>query len=122
MRKPMSEERIAELLKHYQEERYMDTYCGVSELVAEVRRRGERIKELEIPMAGELWRMAMRSGTPEQVEKLTAFLIERGAEDLMEGSGAGSGRRGPGEKQERPPANRGGCCDACGGTDGERRA
>lgn len=47
------------------------------ELCAEVRRRGKRIRELELCIAGEAWQGAMRGGTPEQVEKLTAFIIER---------------------------------------------
>jgi hypothetical protein len=115
MPEPMSEEQVrtCELLFDglVGEEEPILKGAGL-QLVAEVRRRGERIKELEIFMAGELWRMAMRSGTPEQVEKLTTFLIERGAEDLMEGSGAGSGRRGPGEKQEGPPVNRGEASDS----------
>jgi len=111
MLEPMNEEEI-EAFDWAVREGYGLSPQENSLLIAEVRRRGERIKELEIFMAGELWRMAMRSGTPEQVEKLTTFLIERGAEDLMEGSGAGSGRRGPGEKQEGPPVNRGEASDS----------
>jgi hypothetical protein len=49
--------------------------------IAEFKAALARVKELEIFIAGEAWREAMRRGTPEQVEKLTTFLIEKEAPD-----------------------------------------
>jgi len=50
-----------------------DVDDGLSEIKAAL----ARLKELEVFIAGEAWREAMRHGTPEQVEKLTAFLIDK---------------------------------------------
>ena len=117
MPEPMSEDWLAELERGwiYDGEFPMEEVVKLDtvkqELVAEVRRRGRRIRELELYIAEEAWRVAMHSGTPEQVEKLTTFLIERkgtdGPEGSTEASGAAEGRRGPGEKQEGPSANHG---------------